>query len=219
MLRSLFPPYRGAVIVATLVLVGSIATVGVAGYVGAAAPPTLSELMDQAYQVDGHNYPAVVARVNNRPITGKELAQRMFIVQTSRDPRLDKTNVERTALDQLIEEAVLITMAPAHKITVTDDEAVAYGQSMQQLVARSKDPAQQGVFAVAASHLGVSEQQFARNPRAMETYRDALILSRMRQQISQALPAQQRSDATAINEAVHQFVAQSGAHVDVLVSR
>lgn len=189
--------------------------------VGATIPPEKQQLVNQVaelVQQDGHQYPAVVARVNGQPITGKELAQRVAIVQQSQARGLDKTNPTRTALEQLIADQVLLQSAGTYGIAVSTDEAQAYAQAQQQLAAQAKDiPAQEMVSAEAAS-LGVAPAQYFTDPRIVEVYRRGIIRGRMRAQIAASLPVAQRGDAAAVQAAVLNFAAQGDARIERLIA-
>lgn len=203
------------------VLGGGLAIGLVARPVGAALPPDKQQLVNQVaelVQQDGHQYPAVVARVNGQPITGKELAQRVAIVQQSQARGLDKANPARTALEQLIADRVLLESATAYGITVSTDEAQAYALSQHQMAAQAKDiPAQEMVSAEAAS-LGVAPAQYFTDPRIVEVYRRGMIRGRMRNQIAATLPAERRGDAAAVQAAVLDFATHSGARVERLIA-
>ncbi len=184
------------------------------------APPTppagLPQELQELYQVDASAYPDVVARVNGQPISGKALAQRVYIVQNSRTPGLDKTDPVRTALNQLIGEAVLTQVAPAHGVSVSEDEARAFAQSQRRMAEQAQDHDKEALAALAAS-LGVSPEEYFTDPRVIETYRQGMILGRMRGQVLETLPAERRGDPAAQQAAIADFVARSGARVEVLI--
>ncbi len=188
------------------------------GPVSAAAPPSRAEQVRQLVGQDGHEYPAIVANVNHQPITGKELAQRVYTVQQSQAPGLDKTNPARTALNQLIEERVLVQAAEARGITVSDADVVAFAQSQQNLLAQAKNLPGQEIINTQATSLGIPPTQYASDSRVIKAYRQGIILGRMRAQIAGTLPAEQRDDPAAVQAAITGFVAQSGAQIERLLN-
>jgi len=188
------------------------------GPVSAAAPPSRAEQVRQLVGQDGHEYPAVVAKVNHQPITGKALAQRVYTVQQSQAPGLDKTNPARTALNQLIEEQVLIQAAEARGITVDDAEVAAFAQSQQRMLEQAKELPGQEIIGIQAASLGIPPAQYASDPRVIQTYRQGMLLGRMRAQIAGTLPTERRNDPAAVQAAVTGFVAQSGAQIERLLN-
>ncbi len=168
---------------------------------------------------DGHQYPAVVAYVNGKPITGTALAQRVRIVRQSPHVTSDPSqfSVERIALEQLVYEAVLIDSAKDVGVTVSEQEAASAALDQQNAILNGDDPAARRSLAAAAAQLGISAQDFATDPRTIDTYRQGMILGRMYDYVLGTLPQEQRTDPVAFQQAVVSFVQQHAKNVQVLI--
>lgn len=209
---------RRALTLALLGLLGLGLTLGLTRGTADAAPPADQQQVRELLQVGGANYPAAVARVNNQAVDGQALARRVYIVQHSQAPGVDKANAVRTALDQLIDEQVLLQVAPSRGIAVTEADARAFAQAQQRLTTQLKSGSAREIVAIYAAQLGVPVADYYTDPRVIETYRQALILGRMRADIVETLPAAQRNDPVAQQAAIRAFVTGSGAHVEELIT-
>lgn len=171
-----------------------------------------------AVQATGNGYPAVVARVDGKPISGQMLAQRMVIV-SSNQPQLSKPQAEHEALESLIQDAVLIQQASKQGLTISDGQVRSYVQSVaQSILNSSNDPEAKATLKAAASGLGISPGQYAQDPRVLSAYKADMTRGRMVQHILASLSPQQRSDPAAVKAAIAAFVAQSGARVERLIT-
>jgi hypothetical protein len=207
--RSWFGWVRG---IAVLGVVGVALMVGL-GQATAGAPSPQVEGARGLLQIDGREYPAVVARVNDRPISGKALARQVYTV---RQANVTGNSVQ-IALDQLIVREVLFQEAAARGIVVSEAEARNYALAQQRL-AESADPEEQEAFALYLDTIGVTPAQFADSPVVIETYRSVLTLGRVKAQITGALPTDKRADPVARRAAVATFVAQRNARVEVRIN-
>ncbi len=211
----------------------SIALLGLIGFgllvtglsTSASNPPTSSELIIHAMSVDGSEYPAVVATVNGRPISGKALARRIYTLTNSPAvPGGAATSspagaVEQRALQQLIREQVILDVADELGLTASTDEAAAFAKKQQQLFLTSDDPAAKAVYAAAAAQLGIPPGEFATQPDAVEVYRDALTRSHVYAYITSQLPPEQRNDHAAFQAALDAFIDQHTRDVTILTGR
>lgn len=168
---------------------------------------------------DGHQYPAVVAYVDGKPITGTALAQRVRIVQQSPQVTSDPSHfsVEGIALEQLVYEAVLIDSAKDVGVTVSEQEAAGAALDQQNAILNGDDPLARASLDAAAARLGVSAQDFAADPRTIDNYRQGMILGRMYDYVLGTLPQEQQSDPVAFQQAVVSFVQQHAKNVQVLI--
>ncbi len=198
-------------------LMGLTLVLGVAFGAVSAAPPPSPQQLQNVLQQDGAGYPSVVARVNGRPLSGKELAQRVAVVQQSQALGAAKADPVQTALDQMIEEAVLIDAAGQRGIAISEDEARASAQMHVQRTTAM--PGGKELIATYAADLGVTPDRYAADSRVVAAYQQGMILGEMRAQLADTLPAARRGDPAAVQAAVKSFVAQSGANVEVLIAR
>lgn len=210
--RSHFPKLLAVLAIAGLGLI-------IVAFTGPTAPINGGDAANSPFQVDGHEYPAVVAYVNGEPITGDALAQRVFIVQhvpqVVSDP--SQFNVERIALEQLIFEAVLIDSANDVGVTVSEQEAADFALAQQNTILNGDDPAARDRFAAAAAQLGVPVEKLATDSRTIDTYRQGMILGRMYDYMLGTLPADQRMDSGAFERAVRSFVDQHAKDIRILI--
>ena len=183
-----------------------------------AAPPADQQQVRELLQADGAAYPAVVARINDRPISGKALARRIYIVQHAQIAGVDKTNAVRTALDQLIADEVLLQVASSQSIVVTDADARAFAQDQARLAAQAKNGSTQDLVAIYAAQMGIPPESYYSNPQVIENYRQAMIVGQMRAKIVEALPIAQRNDPVAQQAAIRAFVNRSGVQIEELIA-
>jgi hypothetical protein len=169
--------------------------------------------------LDGHQYPAVVASVDGTPITGAELAQRVFIVQHNPhvvgDP--SQFNVEQVALEQLIVESVLLKSANDVGVTVSEQEAADYALARQNAILNGDDPVTRDQYAATAAQMGVQPQDLASDPRTIDSYRQGMLLGRMYDHVLGTLPADQRNNPVAFEGAVRSFVDQHAKDIQIRI--
>ncbi|MCO5175955.1 MAG: SurA N-terminal domain-containing protein [Thermomicrobiales bacterium] len=206
----------GIVLLGTFVSVSSVAT-------HTMKSPDSSEVIVQVLAQDGHEYPESVATVNGRQISGKSLAQRVYALTVSPSAMDWSTkpqasdSVEKQALAQLIQEQVILSAAEDLGLAATTDEAVAFAKTQQQMFLTSDDPGAKEVYAAAAAQLGVSPEEFADQPEAVEVYRTALTRSHVYAWITNNLPEDQRNDPVAFQQALDAFIAQHTENVTILL--
>jgi len=158
------------------------------------------------------NSSLIVAQVGSTSIVESAVSTRQRIVE-SNVSKLDPAEAYQVALDQLIEEAALLEIANAERITVNDLDVIDFIEDMQELAAASDET--RDVFAAAASQFGLTEEDFAGDPRVIQIYRKGMILSRMRQSITERLPFEKRADPDARELAIDQYVSASGVAIKV----
>jgi len=78
---------RRALTLAFLGLLSLGITLGLTRGSADAAPPVDQQQVQEELQTDGTAYPAIVARINNRPIYGKALARRIYGVSWLAAPK------------------------------------------------------------------------------------------------------------------------------------
>lgn len=186
---------------------------------GPTTPTNGADATTALFNLDGRQYPAVVASVNGKPITGVALAQRVFIVQHNphviSDP--SQVSVERIALEQLIVESVLIDSANDVGVTVSEQEAADFALAQQNAILNGDDPVARDQYAAAAAQFGVSAEELATDRRAIDTYRQGMILGRMYDYVVGTLPENQRADPAAFEGAVRSFVDQHANDIKILL--
>lgn len=166
--------------------------------------------------LDGHEYPAVVARVNGEVIAGKLLAQRVYGIEHDSAALQSVTNPVLAALDGLVQDTVLRQAATAQGVTVTDAEIQAFQKSQQQIFAHA-GPEATKVLQVHAEYQGdKSIAEYWADPRTIAIEREAILVGKMRQQIIQQLPPGQRNNPAA-QQAIAQFVAAQHAQVETYI--
>lgn len=159
-------------------------------------------------------YPPVVAYVDGHAIAGKTLAFRVYALEQSQAPNVDKSHPVRDALHGAIQDQILIDHAPDYGITVSYDEARAEAQRQKALALSSP----QGLAALTplAKQLGVSADDYFDLPSVIQSYREAMTLSKMRQYILQRAPiTPQRNSPSGEQAALDAFV--DGIHANVRI--
>ncbi len=209
---------RRALALAFLGLLSLGLTLGLTRSSADAAPPANQQQVRELLQVDGGAYPAVVARVNDRPIHGAALAHRIYIVQHSSTSGATQANAAHVALEQLISDEVLLQVAPSQGVVVTDADVRAFAQDQARLAAQAKDGSAREIVAIHAAHLGVAPEGYFSNPQVLEGYRQAMIVGQMRAKIVETMPAAQRNDPAAQQAALRAFMDRSGARVETLIA-
>ncbi len=210
--RSHFPKLIAVLAVGFLGLI-------IVAIAGPTTPTNGTNTTNALFNLDGRQYPAVVASVDGTPITGADLAQRVFIVQHNPhvvgDP--SQFNVEQLALEQLIVESVLINAANDVGVTVSEQEAADFALARQDAILNGDDPVARDQYAAAAAQLGVQAQDLASDPRTIDTYRQGMILGRMYDYVLGTLPEDQRNNPVAFEGAVRSFVDQHAKDIQFLI--
>lgn len=112
---------------------------------------TLATLLPMASPAAAQGLFAPVAKVNDRVVTRYELDQRATMLRLLRTPG----NVEKLALEQLIDDRLKLDAAAQFKITASDEDVRA---GMEEFAQRANLDADQ--FIAALGQNGVSEQTF-----------------------------------------------------------
>ncbi len=186
---------------------------------GPTTPTNGTDATNALLNLDGHQYPAVVAYVDGTPISGADLAQRVFIVQHNPhvvgDP--SQFNAEQIALEQLIVESVLLKSANGVGVTVSEQEAADYALARQNAILNGDDPIARDRYAATAAQMGVQPQDLASDPRTIESYRQGMLLGRMYDHVLGNLPENQRNNTTAFEAAIRSFVDQHAKDIQILI--
>ncbi len=122
-------------------------------------------------------------------------------------------DIDTEALAAAVQETVLFQAAKAEGIGFSDDEIIQRVRSMQDRVNASGDPQAQQAFQWAAQNAGVSDAEFASDPRIIAAYRKAFTVGEMRSRIIAAIPLDRRSDPAATHEAIIEFIQNRHATV------
>lgn len=182
------------------------------------ASTDVQEQVYNLYQVDGNQLPEVVATANGQEITGLALERRTYIVQQS--PVYAGallTDVRQVALEQLIQEAVLVDAANDIGISASTLEATEFAIAQQELSLNGDDPAARDVYIENANQLGIKPDEFATHPEAIETYQRAMTLGRVYAYIRETLPEADRLNPDAVQEATEKFVDQNIEDLQVFI--
>jgi len=204
------------------VALSAVAIVACVGLVGAAlasanGTPQPAAIVATVQSLQGREYPAVVARVNGEAISGKVLAQRVYGIEQAGPGAPAVANPVQTALNGLIQEAVLSQATTARGVAVTDADIQAFQQSQQQIFAKGGPTADQVLQAAAAAQGDSTVAQYWADPKTIAVERDIILLGKMRQQIIQQLPPAQQGSNAAQQQAISQFVAAQHARVDLYI--
>ncbi len=167
--------------------------------------------------LDGHEYPAVVARVNGQPISGKVLAQRVYGIGHGDPAAPPVANPVKTALDGLIQDEVLLQAAQARGITVTKAEICSFERSQQEAVTQGGPQATQQIQAIAALQGYTSLAAYLASPQVMGAIRNQLLIGKLRQQIARTLLTPQPNGPSTTQQALDQFLAAQHAHVQLYI--
>jgi len=167
--------------------------------------------------LDGHEYPAVVARVDGEAISGKVLAQRVYGIEHAGPGAPTVADPIQTALNGLIQDTVLRQAARRHGITVTDAEIQAFQKSQQQAFAAA-GPEAMKLLQVQAEYQGdKSIAAYWADPTTIAAERDALMIGKMRQKIFQQELTETPVPATH-EQAIAQFVAAQHSQVEIYIT-
>ena len=167
--------------------------------------------------LDGHEYPAVVARVDGEAISGKVLAWRVYGIEHAGPGAPTIADPVQTALDGLIQDTVLRQAARRHGITVTDAEIQAFQKSQQQLMAEAGSTAHAILQEDAAYQGDKSIAAYWADPKTIAAQRDALMIGKMRQKIFQQELTETPVPATH-EQAIAQFVAAQHSQVEIYIT-
>jgi len=169
----------------------------------------------------GDEYPPVVARVNGVAISAKALAQRVYVVEHAGPGAPPVADAVKAALEALIRDEILRQAAKARGIKVSDAEVRAYERQQQQVLAQSPDGVKQ-VQQLAALEGDDSLATYWADPRTIGTYRDVILLGKLKQQIEKTLVktllTPQPNQPENTQQAIDQFVAAQHAHVEIYIN-
>jgi parvulin-like peptidyl-prolyl isomerase len=163
--------------------------------------------------IDG--YPPVVAYVDGHAIASKLLAIRLYALEQSPDPNLDKSHSVRDALHYVIRDLILIDHAQDYGISVSFDEARAEAQREKALLL--SNPAARADIATRAQQLGVSVDDYFELPSAIQGYRQGMTLGEMQQYILNRSTISPPRSETQTEAALDAFANGIHAKVQVLI--
>jgi len=207
--------FAAVVLVAVVALAGSFATYAQSH----AVPPftTLSTATPTSLaQVNGSEFPNVVAYVDGNPITGQQLTREIYILQHTAGVVVGQSSVTQVALQQIIEDMILIDHASDYGIAISMDQARAYAQ--QQRTFALNNPATRQSISLLAQQLGVSVEAYFSQPQVIDGYRKLMTLKAMQGAILSTLPADQRANSANEQAALAAFAAGIHARVEVLIT-
>lgn len=136
------------------------------------------------------NGDTIVASVDGEDITLGALERMKAVLQATATQPLDDVQVYAQALDRLIQDKTLVQDARRRGLSVTEAEAEAYWAQVRADAQQSPELAQFLVDEAAA--LGVDDNTFS--AKMVETYREALLIGKLYDQISAEVPAPSTAD-------------------------
>lgn len=167
-----------------LALVAVLALLAVVGFGASASGVSLGQIVGVAGRSPAHG-DTIVARVNGEGITLAALERTKSVLQATVAEPLADAEAYTQALQRLIQDKTLVQEARRRGLTVTQAEAEAYWAQVQADAQQSPELAQ--FLADEAVALGVDEVTFA--GRMVTTYREALLVGKLYDQISAEAPA------------------------------
>lgn len=148
-------------------------------------------LLSEAIQVNGDQYPEVVATVDGHPISGKNLAQQVYVIQHNPQDAEFRKDAVNVALNWLIQNQVLLDHANDVGVNVSDNDVKGY---IQQVKAQAEqDPGSQELTKELAKQLGVDPADYFDQPSVIQQYKDGLTLAAVQRIVLSKTPAAQRT--------------------------
>jgi hypothetical protein len=159
-------------------------------------------------------YPPVVAYVDGNAIAGKTLAFRVYALEQSQAPNVDKSHPVRDALHGAIQDQILIDHASDYGVTVSYDDARAFAQQEKALLLGNE--AARADITTQAKQMGASVDDYFDLPSVIQGYRLGMILGEMRQYILQRAPiTPDRNSPSGEQAALDAFT--DGIHANVRI--
>jgi hypothetical protein len=159
-------------------------------------------------------YPPVVAYVDGNAISGKTLAFRVYALEQSQAPNVDKSHPVRDALHGAIQDQILIDHASDYGVTVSYDDARAFAQQEKALLLGNE--AARADITTQAKQMGASVDDYFDLPSVIQGYRLGMILGEMRQYILQRAPiTPDRNSPSGEQAALDAFT--DGIHANVRI--
>lgn len=184
----------------------------------ASTPPSLTQAAQGLLQVNQDGFPDVVAYANGTPISGKALAQRIYILDNSPvRPERDLGDSRDIALRQLIQEAILLDAAADLKIGVSTEEAEAYANTQKDLAMSADDPVARELYVALAIQSGVSPDEFPQQAEVIATYQKSLTLGKMYEHVRGTTPEGLRNDPEVFQKTLERFVEEHTKEVRILI--
>ena len=172
-------------------------------------------LLKEAVQVTGDEYPKVVAYVDGNPISGKNLAQQIYVIQHNPQDVAFRADAVNVALNWLIQNQVLLEHAGDYGISVSDDDARGYIEQVKAQTAQ--DPNSQELTKELAKQLGVDPADYFEQPEVIKQYRDGLTLAAVQRYVLATIPADKRSGDWQ-SQALADFVDSLNPKVQILIA-
>ncbi|MGA7672565.1 MAG: SurA N-terminal domain-containing protein [Nitrolancea sp.] len=172
-------------------------------------------LLKEAVQVTGDKYPKVVAYVDGNPISGKNLAQQIYVIQHNPQDVAFRADAVNVALNWLIQNQVLLEHAGDYGISVSDDDARGYIEQVKAQTAQ--DPNSQELTKELAKQLGVDPADYFEQPEVIKQYRDGLTLAAVQRYVLATIPADKRSGDWQ-SQALADFVDSLNPKVQILIA-
>ncbi len=148
-------------------------------------------LWKEAIQVTGDQYPEVVAYVDGHPISGKDLAQQVYVIEHNPQDVALRSDAVNIALNRLIQNQVLLEHASDYGINISDDYVRSY---VQQVKAHSaQDPSNRDLTNELAKQLGVDPADYYDQPQVIQQYKDGLTLNAVESYVLSNVPANKRT--------------------------
>ncbi len=172
-------------------------------------------LLKEAVQVTGDEYPKAVAYVDGNPISGKNLAQQIYVIQHNPQDVAFRADAVNVALNWLIQNQVLLEHAGDYGISVSDDDARGYIEQVKAQTAQ--DPNSQELTKELAKQLGVDPADYFEQPEVIKQYRDGLTLAAVQRYVLATIPADKRSGDWQ-SQALADFVDSLNPKVQILIA-
>ncbi len=203
---------------------GSAAVVGMVGLallIGQTVSAPAEEALPvrhNPFREDRENVPDVVARVNGRAISGAALERRMLIARRPLDLGRDNTDPRGAALDQLIEEEVLLQLAQDRGVIVSPDEARSFARAHYHRVAAG-DPAAREILDSILTELALPAGAAADDPRVIERFGRLLTLRQMRAELARTLRVEHRGEPGRLRAAITDYAMRGDMQIVILLDR
>ncbi len=184
------------------------------------ATPTLSAeqqqtLLKEAIQVTGNEYPKVVAYVDGNPISGKNLAQQIYVIQHSPQDVAFRADAVNVALNWLIQNQVLLEHASDYGINISNDDVQSYIQQVKAQAAQNQGS--QELTQELAKQLGVDPADYYDQPEVIQQYKDGLTLTAVQRYVLSNIPADKRTGDWQ-SQTIAAFVDSLNPKVQILIA-
>lgn len=161
----------------------------------------------------GETYPALVARVGDRELSGQDFVRLVAIssyTNAQHHTGLTRAQVITDAVSHFVREAALVNRAKAEGITASEAEVAAYIRAQADIRSHvaPNDPGLADFNAAMAASGNTSPQAFDRDPRILRHTHDLLLMGKL---LARHLGPNPKD--SIIEAFVQQTIANSGAQV------